>query len=491
MRHLLHFLFATGVALSVAVVPARANFADAQAAFELGDYQTAYAEFLRLAQTGDSNAETALGVLYDDGHGVPKDQRVAVMWYRKAAEKGNPQAQLNLGIHCEQGEGVEQDYAVALGWYRKAAEQGYAAAEVALGNMYYRGRGVAQNKKEANAWFQQAAEQGNASAQQNLANALYFGDGAEINYGEAFKLYQRAAAQGYGDSQYNLGVMYEKGQGVPKDVAQAYFWWLLASAREVPDAARNRDRIEKSLTPAQRAEAQTAAGHWKPTLAQANRSKLEANSDRAVSRGQKSAPDVTGTAFRISPTYYVTNLHVVHGCQRLRVNGSQSAERQASDERNDLALLSVPASGGATAIMRIGRINLGEQVTAVGFPLPGVLSSPLNVTSGKVNSLSGLQGDTRFVQISAPTQLASSGAVFDASGNVLGVVEGKPNAAGLPQATGDIPQNANFVITSNALQGFLDANSVDFDTAGLGVSMPSAQVAASAKDVVALVECWQ
>jgi len=256
----------------------------------------------------------------------------------------------------------------------------------------HRGRGVAQDKKQANAWFKRAADQGNASAQQNLANALYFGDGAEINYAEAFKLYQQAAAQGYGDSQYNLGVMYEKGQGVSKDAAQAYFWWLLASAREVPDAARNRDRIEKSLTPAQRTEAQTAARQWKPALAQANRSNLETRPGGAVSRGQKNEPDVTGTAFRISPTHYVTNFHVVHGCQRLRVSGTQSAERQASDERNDLALLSVPASSGATAIIRIGRIHLGEQVTAVGFPLLGIPSSTLSVTSGEVGSLSDVQG---------------------------------------------------------------------------------------------------
>jgi hypothetical protein len=478
------------VALSASVVPARADFAAGQAAFELGDYQTAYAEFLKSAQGGDSNAETALGVLYDDGHGVPKDQRAAVMWYRKAAEQGNPQAQLNLGIHYEQAQGIDQDYALALGWYRKAAEQGYAPAEVALGSMYFRGRGAAQDKKEANVWFKRAADQGNASAQQNLANAFYFGDGAEINYPEAFKLYQRAAAQGYGDSQYNLGVMYEKGQGVPKDEAQAYFWWLLASAREVQDATRNRDRVEKLLTPAQRAEAQTAARQWKPSV-QANMGKLQTSPARAVSRGQKSEPDVTGTALRISANYYVTNFHVVHRCQRLRVNGSQSAERQALDERNDLALLSVPVSTGAIAIIRIGRLHLGEQVTAIGFPVPGGLSSPLNVTSGKLSSLSGLQGDTRFVQFSASVQSASSGAVFDASGNVLGLVEGKPNAAGLSQASGDTPQNANLAITSNALQGFLDANGVDFESAGLGVGMPSAQVAASSKDVVALVECWQ
>ena len=489
MRHLLPILFATGVALG-ASVPARADFAAAQAAFELGDYQTAYAEFLKLAQAGDSNAQTALGVLYDDGHGVAKDQHIAVMWYQKAAEKGNPQAQLNLGIHYEQGQGIEQDNALALGWYRKAAEQGYAPAQVALGSMYYRGRGVPQDKKEANAWFKKAADQGNASAQQNLANAFYFGDGAEINYPEALKLYQLAAAQGFGDSQYNLGVMYEKGQGVSKDAAKAYFWWLLASARGAPEAARNRDRVEKVLTPAQRAEAQTAVKQWKPTLAQASTIKLQAKPTGAASRAQKSEPDVTGTAFRITPTYYVTNFHVVRGCQRLRVNGSQTAERQAADERNDLALLSVPASSGATAILRIGRLHVGEQVTAIGFPLLGVPSATLSVTSGKLSSLSGVRGDTRFIQITSAVQVASSGAVFDASGNVLGFVGGQPEAAGLTQATG-APQGANFAITANALQGFLDANSVDFETAGLGVAQSSAQVAAGAKDVVALVECWQ
>jgi hypothetical protein len=285
--------------------------------------------------------------------------------------------------------------------------------------------------------------------------------------------------------------MYEKGQGVQKDAAQAYFWWLLASAREVPDAARNRDRVEKLLTPAQRAQAQTAAKQWKPTLAQASRSKLATSPNRTAARAQKSEPDVTGTALRISATHYVTNFHVVHACQRLRVNGSQSAERQAADERNDLALLSVPASSGATAIMRIGRVHLGEQVTAMGFPLLGVPTSTLSVTSGKVSSLSGVQGDTRFFQIAAAVQLPSTGAVFDASGNVLAFVEEKPSAARPAPASGDVSQSSSFAITSSALQGFLDANSIDFETAGLGVAMTSAQVAAGAKDVVALVECWQ
>jgi len=487
MRHLFRFLFASG--LAIGAVPATANYADARAALELGDYQTAYAEFLRLAQAGDANAQTALGLLYDEGRGVPKDPSAAVAWYQKAAETGNPQAQLNLGLHYERAEGVGQDYGFAIRWYRKAAEQGYAPAEVALGTMYYRGLGLPEDKSKANVWFKRAAEQGNASAQQNLANALYFGQGAEIDYAEAFKLYQKAAAQGYADSQFNLGVMYDKGQGVPKDLGKAYFWWLLASERGAPDAARNRDRIEKLLTAAQREEAQTAAKQWKPTV-QAPRSELETSPNLAVSPVQKSEPEAVGTALRISANYYLADFHSVQACRRLRINGSQNAERQAVDEANDFVLLSVPPSSGPTALIRVGRIHVDELVTAVAFPLPGDASPTLKLTSGKVSSLSGLQGDTRFIQISASAQLVNGAAVFDASGNVLGVVQARPNASAAAQATGDNPQNVSFAITSNALQGFLDANSVDFESAGLGVALTSAQVA-SFKNVVALVECWR
>ncbi len=488
MRHLFRFLFAT--ALVIGAVPTRANYADARAALELGDYQTAYAEFLKLAQAGDPNAQTALGLLYDEGRGVPKDPHAAVTWYQKAAESGNPQAQLNLGLHYERAEGVEQDYGVAVRWYRKAAEQGYAPAEVALGNMYFRGLGLPEDKSKANVWFKRAAEQGSASAQQNLANALYFGQGTETDYAEAFKLYQKAAAQGYGDSQYNLGVMYDKGQGVPKDLAKAYFWWLLASEREVPDAARNRDRIEKLLTAAQRDEAQAAAKQWRPSV-QAPRSELETTPNLPVSRAQKSEPDTGGTALRISANYYLTNFQLVQGCRRLQVKGSQNAERQALDEVNDLALLSVPPSSGPTAIVRAGRIHVDELVTAAAFPLPGDASPTLKLTPGTVSNLSGLQGDTRFIQLSASAQLASGSAVFDASGNVLGVVEARPNATATAPAIADNPQSVSFVITSNAIQGFLNANSVDFESAGLGIALTPVQFVTSFKDVVALVECWR
>ena len=80
----------------------------------------------------------------------------------------------------------------------------------------------------------------------------------------AVNWYRKAAEQGNASAQFNLGVRYANGRGVPKDDELAYFWWLLSSARGNETGIRNRDIIEKSLTPQQRASAQLAARTWKP-----------------------------------------------------------------------------------------------------------------------------------------------------------------------------------------------------------------------------------
>ena len=49
------------------------------------------------------------------------------------AEQGDPQAQSNLGIAYENGYGVEKSYLKAAYWYTKAAKQGNATAQLNLG----------------------------------------------------------------------------------------------------------------------------------------------------------------------------------------------------------------------------------------------------------------------------------------------------------------------------------------------------------------------
>jgi len=196
-------------------------------------------------------------------------------------------------------------------------------------------------------------------------------------------------------------------------------------------------------------------------------------------------------AFEFSGNQYVTNFHVVHGCRKLRVNGIDVVGAPMNDEKSDLSLLRSQAGQTSVATIRIGRSRVGETVAVAGFPLHGVLSG-FNFTTGTLSSLAGPGGDTRLIQITAPVQPGNSGGpLLDSSGNVMGVVVSKLDAVKFAQISGDIPQNVNFAINANTLQAFLDANGVDYRTAGPGAALPATEVASRAKNVTVLVECWK
>jgi len=110
------------VALLFSAGSAWADFDDGMAAYERGDYATALREFRPLAEQGDADAQYALGVMYDEGTGVPVNAAEAVKWYRKAAEQGDIYAQYNLGVMYHNGFGIPENDVEAAKWYRKAAE---------------------------------------------------------------------------------------------------------------------------------------------------------------------------------------------------------------------------------------------------------------------------------------------------------------------------------------------------------------------------------
>jgi hypothetical protein len=109
------------------IVPALAADGDwdrARSAHERGDYAAELAIVRPLAEKGYPFAQFNLGVLYDEGKGMPEDNGKAMEWYRKAAEQGFPQAQVNLGIMYEHGEGTPADPVRAYFWYALAESQG-------------------------------------------------------------------------------------------------------------------------------------------------------------------------------------------------------------------------------------------------------------------------------------------------------------------------------------------------------------------------------
>ena len=176
--------------------------------------------------------------------------------------------------------------------------------------------------------------------------------------------------------------------------------------------------------------------------------------------------DKTGSGFVISETgHVVTNHHVIDKCVG-EIRGNLTGESTSplrivsTDEINDLALLQVSGKFKEAAAIRSTPVHSGDAVIAIGYPFHGLLTSDFTVTTGIVNSLSGLLNDTRFLQISAPIQPGNSGGpLLDISGHVVGVVAEKLNALKFATATGNIPENISFAIKPGALRDFLD-NSV-------------------------------
>ncbi len=88
------------------------------------DYETALNEWRPLAEQGNAHAQYSLGVLYDNGWGVPQDYGQARHWWEKAAAQGLVDAQVSLGFLYAEGRGVPRDFVQAYKWYSLAGANG-------------------------------------------------------------------------------------------------------------------------------------------------------------------------------------------------------------------------------------------------------------------------------------------------------------------------------------------------------------------------------
>jgi TPR repeat protein len=123
------------------------------------------------AEEGNASAQNRLGLLYDEGVGVPQDYRQAKKWFEKAAKQGHAGAQTNLGTLYLQGEGAPQSAQMALFWFSRAAAQGDVLAFAKLGWIYAQGRGMLQDFIQAYMWYNLAATNGDKPAAE-LRDAL-------------------------------------------------------------------------------------------------------------------------------------------------------------------------------------------------------------------------------------------------------------------------------------------------------------------------------
>ena len=253
MRHMIIIVLTFMLSLPVTAQ----DFQKGMEAYQRNDYAAALREWRPLAEQGYVGAQTNLGLMYDDGKGVPEDHAEAVKWYRLAAEQGDGSAQFNLGSMYNIGRGVPEDHAEALKWFRRAAEQGLANAQFIIGNIYQGMGGTFANR--------------DASDEDKMIAVVfgqhdYAGLGVPRDDIEAAKWYSKAAEQGLSIAQRHICVMYQHGLGVPQDYVEAHMWCSLVERSDNPGLAEiatgDLAMFVEQMTPQQIAKAQRLASEW-------------------------------------------------------------------------------------------------------------------------------------------------------------------------------------------------------------------------------------
>ena len=84
------------------------------------------------AMAGNVESMFLLGVRFEYGIGVPKDDAKALEWYTRAAENGDVGTQLLLAKRYSEGNRVPKDEAMARLYYTLAAEAGSPTAKMFL-----------------------------------------------------------------------------------------------------------------------------------------------------------------------------------------------------------------------------------------------------------------------------------------------------------------------------------------------------------------------
>ena len=264
-------------------------FSEGENFYNANAYDSAFNRFSRAASQGHTRAQVYLAFMYANGLGIPKDEAMAIEYWKMAARQGDAIAQNNLtsrGIsdwgsaanvqmppppqapapqkplpktptvqaarpsddaQKLYNEGVSfynaQNYSSALNRFTRAAELGHVIALFYIGIMYEKGDGVNRNFKHALELYHKAAEQGYAVAQYDLGVIYSIGDGVTQDDNRAVYWYNKSADQGYPLAQNNLGIMYEAGRGVPKNEAMAIEFYRMAAEQGEENARKNLLRL--------------------------------------------------------------------------------------------------------------------------------------------------------------------------------------------------------------------------------------------------------
>ena len=200
-------------------------------------FSTAYLKIHEiLAEDGDMNALSTLGVMHAEGIGCEKNLVIAIEYLERAAAQGNNRAYLLLGNLFAAGKSFDADVERALANYRLAAESGIPEAYETMGDIHSDGKLMTRNLAHAIELYEKAAEGGLLSARKKADDMkarreTFFRVAKEAEHldpAQCFRNCAIATAMGYPPAIRLLAHLYEVGNGTKIDRPRAFAWYKSA-----------------------------------------------------------------------------------------------------------------------------------------------------------------------------------------------------------------------------------------------------------------------
>lgn len=163
----------------------------------------------------------------------------------------------------------------------------------------------------------------------------------------------------------------------------------------------------------------------------------------------------SGTGFFVTQNgYLVTSYHVVEDAKELLIRNIKGEEYTAKyikgDFANDIAILKAEVKSSPISVAPYANLSKGNEVFTLGYPLIQIQGQEQKATFGRVNALSGIQDDIRFLQIDVPIQPGNSGGpLIDKSGKVVGITNATLDQINALRESGSLPQNVNYAVKSD------------------------------------------
>jgi len=231
--------------------------------------------------------EAALGManLMDGaGGGISRDELVAAL--QGAADAGQPIAMWRLGVMYETGEGVEKDQVKAFGYFSRIANDNantppksleadiVAQSFVKVGEYYRDGlpdAGIKVDNRRSHALLMHAASYfGDADAQYRVGRLYLDQNELGINALQSARWLSLAARKGHAVAQATLGdLLFNGADDIPAQPVEGLMWLTVADhrARGTPEQAQIEQLLNNAMSvalPDQRAQAVIAADNLGP-----------------------------------------------------------------------------------------------------------------------------------------------------------------------------------------------------------------------------------